>query len=265
MSKKNYFRFTLVLLILIMAVMAPSTVQAASFKNSRPTIAKNSAYNHKKVYLKWSGISGAKKYEIQRAIVHPSDGSTGKWRAWKETKKTYVNVTAKGDYMYRVRAIKGKEKSKWSKAKRIFAASAKVTHMSYVQPEIMFGVELRSGRMEFRVLVCNKSKSDMGFVDSGTRFGQQCTIYAVSKSTGKVRKKWEAHLDTTGIAKLIKAGETKSLYYYSFMTPAEWKKYKKYDWKVSTSFYPNPEVESISTAMAIGYTKNVAQSSIAGK
>ncbi|MBQ6385719.1 MAG: hypothetical protein IJJ38_06095 [Lachnospiraceae bacterium] len=256
----------LILLILVMSALAPVTVQAASFKKSKPKITKTSAYLNKKVSLKWSKVKKAKKYEIQRAKINPSTGKTGKWKKWKTVKKNYIKTSATGDYKYRVRAVKGKTKSKWSAAKRVFAARAKITHMGYTEPDVFFGVTLHEGKLAFRVLVKNSTKSPMGFVESGSRFQDQNTVYAINKSTGKKVKSWEAYLDAgTGIAKMVNPGKSQSLYFYSFVTAEEWARYKNCKFMIASSFYPNPEVEDISTQMAISYTKNVSESSIAVK
>ena len=264
-AKKGFMRSFFILLVLVTCFFASVSAHAASFQNSKPKINKNSAYLNNTVYLTWTKVSGAKKYEIQRAKINPSTGKIGKWREWTTTKKTAVKKKATGDYKYRVRAIKGNTKSKWSSAKRIFGATAKITDIGYTEPDIFLGVVLSSGYLEWRVIVNNKTKSPMGFVKSGTRFENQNTLYAINKTTGKKVHSWEGRLDTTEVAKMVEAGKTQSLYFYAYVTPEEWAKYKGCKFMVSSSFYPNPEVEPVSTQMAIAYTTNYADASVAAK
>ena len=157
-SKKHLVSVVLLLLILAVGVLKPAPVQAASFKNAKPKIdTKKSAYLNNKIYLKWSKVSGAKKYEIQRAKINPSTGKAGKWVKWKTVKKTQIKTKGSGDYKYRVRAVKGKTKSKWSPAKRIFAASATITNVG-ATPPVEYDISYFSddpGMLEFRVLIIN--------------------------------------------------------------------------------------------------------------
>ena len=265
LSRKHSRLFALLLMLMIICISVPVPAQAASIKNKKPKITKDSAYLNNKVYLKWTKVAGAKKYEIQRAKINPKTGKTGKWTKWKATKKTYIKKEASGDYKYRVRAVKGKTHSKWSAPKRVFAANAYITKMTYTPPEYLFGVLMSRGYLTFRVLVNNKTKSPMGFLDS-YMIGEQNTVYALS-SSGKKLKTWHADVDTQGgIAKQVNANSKQSLYFeiYDF-TEAEWAKYKGCKFMITSSFYPNPEVEPTSTQMALGYTKKVSESSIAAK
>ena len=259
------FSLILILALLVAGVMAPATAHAASLKKSKPKFTAESAYLNDTVYLTWKKVKGAKKYEIQRAKVSKK-GKTGKWKKWKTVRKNYIKKAAKGDYRYRVRAIKGSTKSKWSAAKRAFAASARISKMYFEPGEYLFGVKLSSDNAEFEVLVNNKSTAPMGFVDSGSRFGQQCTIYAINKFTNKVLKSWEGnlHLDG-GIAKQVNAGKSQILKYYAFITADEWAKYKNCKFMMSTAFYPNPEHEPLSHQMSIAYTTDIKESSVAVK
>lgn len=263
LHRKHSRLFMLLLMLMIICVSIPVPAQAASIKNKKPTISKNSAYLNNKVYLKWSKVKGAKKYEIQRAQINANTGKPGKWTKWKTTKKTSIKVTASGDYKYRVRAVSGKTKSKWSASKRIFGARACITKITYTPPEgWWYG---RKGELYFRVLVDNKTKSPMGFLDS-YMIGEQNTVYALSGS-GKVLKSWYADVDVqSGIAKQVNAKSKQSLYFYIYdFTEEEWAKYKGCKFMITSSFYPNPEVEPTSTQMAIAYTNKAADSAIAAK
>lgn len=266
MKKHSLLLIMLMVCVLAVGFLTPVPVEAASFQKSKPKISKTSAYLNNAVFLKWSKVSGAKKYQIQRAKIKPSTGKTGKWNAWKTVKKTSVKAVTSGDYKYRVRAVnkKGKQ-SKWSTAKRIFAARAKIAGTTYTEPDIFFGVKLSEGKLTFRVLVNNKTKSPMGFVPHGTRFKYQNTIYALNKSTGKVMKKWDGDLITSGIAQEVKAGSKQTIDIYAYVTAEEYKMYKDCKFMITSSFYPNPYVEPLTTQMALAYTTNVKDSAIAAK
>ena len=131
---------------------------------------------------------------------------------------------------------------------------------------VFTGLYLFQYTIKEEVLINNKTTAPMGFVDSGSRFGQQCTIYAINKSTNKVLKSWEGnlHLDG-GIAKLVNAGKSQILKYYAFITADEWAKYKNCKFMMSTAFYPNPEDEPLSHQMSISYTTDIKESAIAVK
>ena len=264
----TFILFLLIALAAAICVQA-APAEAASFAKSKPVITKESAYLNGQVYLKWTKVKGAKKYEIQRAVIKPKTGKTGAWKKWKTTSKLSVKVKDSGDYKYRVRAInKSGTTSKWSKAKRIFAANAKITHIGYTEPEMLFGVKLSEGELDLRVLVTNKTKSPMGFLVSGYYVGSQHTIKAINKSTGKVVKSFKAYLDpgtVSGIAKQVNPGKSQSIYIYADVSAEEWAAVKNCKFLVTSSFYPNPEVEPISTQMAVAYTKNAADSSVAAK
>ena len=264
-AQKSIFSLLLILALLVTGVLAPVSAHAASFTKSKPKITAKSAYLNDSVYLEWTKVKGAKKYEIQRAKVSKK-GKTGKWKKWKTVKKNYIKKAASGDYRYRVRAIKGKKKSKWSAAKRAFGASARITKLYFDPAEILFGVKLSSESLEIEVLVNNKTSAPMGFVDSGSRFGEQCRVYAINKSTGKVMKSWEGNLHLGGgIAKQVNPGKSQTLEYYAFVSEEEWAKYKNCKFMLSTAFYPNPDDEGINTQMAIAYTNDIKESSVAVK
>ena len=253
------FKSRLILLTLCFcALFCTNTTMAASFKTLQPKLTKASAYNNGKVYLKWTKVNGAQKYEVYRAYINPSTGKATSWKKWTTTTKLYVSIKATGDYKYRVRAVKGSTRSKWSVAKRVFAAKGRITNVGF------------DGRhLNFRILITNSTKSKMGFMINRIT-GSQIKIYAVNKSSGKVVKTWNGDLIPAGgdmvYASVVNAGKSQSIYIQSTsMSAADYAKYKKYKFLVVSSFYPNPEVEPISTQMALSCTASAADSSIAAK
>ena len=254
-------RKKLMFFLLALLLVFPVKANAATLR--APKLNKYSAYMNKVVYLRWTKVKGAKSYEIQRAQINYNTGKVKKWKTWKKTKKLFVKKKATGDYKYRVRAIRGKKKGKWSKAKRIFAASGRITNSYYEKPEYIFGLYCE-GRLYFRLLIKNKTLSQMGFVTAG----HQGTVYALNKKTGKKVKSWPADLyiaEPNGYAKQINAKQEKSVYFYARMNEEEKEKYKDCKFMVTASFYPNPWVEPVSSQMAIACTNSIKDSAITGR
>jgi hypothetical protein len=253
---------SLFILIFILLIIPSHGTKAASL--AKPKLDVLSAYVNNAVYLKWKKVKGAKRYEIQRAKVNPKKANkVGKWKKWKVTKKTSIKKKTSGDYKYRVRAIKGSQKGKWSKAKRIFAATGHITDIIYEEPTTIWGIPIE-GKLNFRILIKNKTQSQMGFVKPGT----QSTIYALDPQTGKTLKSWSGYLyiaETYGYAKTIYPKQEASVYFYCRMSKEEREQYKNAKYMVTASFYPNPYVEPISTQTAITCTNNRKESAVVGK
>lgn len=260
-SRKGFLRisFLMVMLAAAFVFLKPVSAQAAKLSPSaKPKFANTSAYMYDKVYLKWGKITGAKKYVIFRAKVNPNTGGIGAWKKWAETTNTSIKKKATGDFKYRVRAVSGSTKSKYSKAIRIFAASAKITDIGF-----------DGSHINFRILINNKTKSEMGFVlNEAARNYVQYTIYALNKKTGDIVKKWGGNLAPvgTGWAMEVNAGKIQSIYITSdTVTAAQYNSVKNCKFLVTASFYPNPYTEPISTALAVACTRTASESAIAGK
>ncbi len=133
---KNYKKFLScllsVMIILSAGVVIPASVPAVSAKTKsaktlkKPTKLKAKMLtdfevmndgSHTPVSLSWKKVKNAKKYEIYRAKLN-SNGK-GKFKKLKAVKKNaYTDKTVKGGtyYKYKVRAVNGKKKSKFSAA-----------------------------------------------------------------------------------------------------------------------------------------------------
>ena len=256
--------FPLILsLTMVMSCFAflTGTAGAKSITKAKPKISKSSAYKYNKIALKWTKIKGAKKYQIERARINPKKGKIGKWKKWKTVKKNILKKKASGDFKYRVRAVKGNKKSKWSKARRVFAAYAKITKKKYEPLRwYVFGETL-----EFKVSITNKTKSPMGFIKT-----EAYTFYVVNKKTGKVLKKSEMDVNIPyGGHKQINPGKSKALKFtvknISEDEYNKWESNKNIEYMLTFSFYPNPRKEPIKNQMAISCTKNLKDSTIACK
>lgn len=121
-----------VMIVLSAGVVIPASVPAVSAKTkSAKTLKKPTKLKAKMltdfeveddgarnpVSLSWKKVKNAKKYEIYRAKLN-SNGK-GKFKKLKAVKKnTYTDKTVKGGvyYKYKVRAVNGKKKSKFSAA-----------------------------------------------------------------------------------------------------------------------------------------------------
>lgn len=113
-----------VLLALVIAIgIAGSTIMpvaAASHmsqvKGLKVTMATNNA-----ITIKWSGVKGAKKYEVQYKIA------SGKWKSKKTSKKTIKIKDLKSNkkYYFKVRALNGSKVGKFSKT---------ISQRTYIKP-----------------------------------------------------------------------------------------------------------------------------------
>lgn len=128
-----------VMIVLSAGVVIPASVPAVSAKTKsaktlkKPTKLKAkistsidimNGGDHNAVSLSWKKVKNAKKYEIYRAKLN-SNGK-GKFKKLKAVKKNaYTDKTINGGvyYKYKVRAVNGKKKSKFS------AATSKVGYM----------------------------------------------------------------------------------------------------------------------------------------
>lgn len=101
-------------LIVAVAMIGVSTSKSSAASLSKPKISV-AAYNGKiKVSIK--KVKRAKKYQIYRASK-----KTGKYKKVKTTSKcTWFDKKAKGTKYYKVRAIRGRKKSSFSKVKRAY-------------------------------------------------------------------------------------------------------------------------------------------------
>ena len=258
---KGFLRISFLVLMLFVSFMflKPASVQAAKLKTSaKPKFTNASAYMYNKVCLKWGKVTGAKKYVIYRAKINPGSGKNGSWKKWAETTKTSIKKKATGDYKYRVRAISGSIKSKYSNPIRIFAANAKITDIGF-----------DGAHINFRLLIGNKTKSDMGFVknEAASNYSQY-TIYAVDTQTGRIVNQWGGNLVPVGagIAMLVNAGKTQSIYISSdYVSASQYNSVRNCTFLVTAIFYPNPYTEPMNTALALACTTTATDCAIAGK
>lgn len=241
-------------LLLSLILLCPSAARAASLAKTKPVIAKESGYQYQSVYMKWSAVKGAEKYEIYRAVMNPSTGKYGSWKKWATTAKTKITKKDTGDCRYRVRAVKGSTKGKWSDPKRIFSARAYITDAGF-----------DGSHLNLRILVTNKSKSPMGFLINAV-LGTQNRIFAVDKS-GNVTAQYDGNLipaGANGVAVVVGAKKSQSIYIQSsVMSAAEYARIKGDQLLAACSFYPNPEVEPVSNQLALACTKKAKESAIA--
>ena len=263
-GKRIWSSLFLVLFVLTLVFTTPDTASAASFKNSKPTI-KTAQYLYNSVSLKWSKVAGAKSYEIERSMMNPKTGKFGKYVAWAKTTGTSIVKKAIGDYQYRVRAVRGKNYSKWSAPKRVFAACAKIVNREFEA----------GGYLTITVQITNKTKSPMGllkgYVDDKlkseiqfyTKKGKKVDVYHGDLYSGSI---WT---DDNYMTDEIPANKSKTIYLRTPMSSMAWWDYvwlmdpepsdlEHHIMKIVTKFYPNPYVEN--TTMKITYTDNIKKS-----
>ena len=261
-GNRKWTSFLLVMLAAAFLFISPRTVQAASFKNSRPKITKGQ-YRYDKVSLTWTKVAGAKTYEIERRLMNPKTGKYGKYKMWAKTTKPSVARKASGDYQYRVRAVRGKARSKWSAPKRVFAAYAKIVDRTYEA----------GGFLTIKIQVTNKTKSPMGLMKGYVDESRKSDILFYDKK-GKKVDSYKGDLysgsiwsDDRYVTDEIPAMKTKVIYLRTSINSTTWWNYpifggptdlEHHIMKIVTKFYPNPNKEN--TTMRITYIKNVKKS-----
>ncbi|MBQ3424230.1 MAG: cache domain-containing protein [Clostridia bacterium] len=243
-------------LALVFCMVAPAPAMAAGITSKKPKInATKSAYVNGKVDLRWGKVSGAAKYEVYR-----STAKSGTYKKFATVTKNSLKKKADGTYWYKVRAVKGSKKSKFSAPVRVFSANARITDA---------GVSAAS--LWLRVLVSNKTKKQMTFL--GT---DMCNVYLLNKS-GKVVASSNLGVLSTGtdpygisygFAKEIKGKKSASLYvnvYDSTMAMAYGSDPDAYSLLVTMSFYPGGGDTSTSDIMALAAGMKASQSAVAVK
>jgi len=261
-SKRIWASLLLVLFTMSMFVVMPETAEAASFKNSKPTI-KKAQYLYDSVSLQWSKVSGAKSYEIQRSQMNPKTGKFGNYKAWTTTTKTSITKKATGDYQYRIRAVKGKTYSKWSAPRRVFAAYAKIVDRTYEA----------GGFLTIEVRISNKTKSPMGLIKGYVNDKMKSEIQFYTKKGTKVDTyhgdlySGSIWTDDNYMTDEIPANKSKTIYLRTSMNSLTWWDYpmladptdlEHHVMKIVTTFYPNPNKEN--TPIKLTYTSNAKKS-----
>lgn len=261
---RKWTSFLLIMLAAVFFFLAPRTAEAASIKNAKPKITKGQ-YLYDKVSLKWTKVSGAKTYEIQRREMNPKTGKYGKFKAWTKTSATSVVKKASGDYQYRVRAVKGKTCSKWSSPKRVFAAYAKILERTWEY----------GGFLTIKVQITNKTKSSMGLMKGLIDDTRKSEILFLDKKGKKVDTyhgdlySGSIYTDDNYLTDEIPASKSKVIYLRSNVAYMSWYNWPMVDptdlehhvMKIVTRFYPNPNKEN--TKMKITYI-NKAKKCVTG-
>jgi len=256
-SFRSSIRVVFGIFVLFLCLSAfPRPAAAASFKNSKPVLLKNySAYSNGRIVLRWKKIAGAKKYEVWRSAK-----KNGAYKKYAVVKTNQLSKKTVGTYYYKVRAINGKTKSKFSTPRRYFAANGIITHKGFNGTDGLW----------LRVKVTNKTSKPMIFLGATNSFP---TIYLVRKSTKSVVAKTNGYLSTSndpygisiGGAKQIAKWKTASLYFRT-MDYVLWRTYaaapSAYEFLISMPFYDGP---NSSTVWALACTEKAAGSAVAGK
>lgn len=241
------------LMILAIYVAASETVNAASITKQKPKYnTLRCGYFYDTVKLQWKKVKGAKKY-----IVYRSKSANGKYKKFKATKSLKIAKKASGDYYYKVRAIRGKKKSKFSDAKRIFAANATILGID----------EEKSGFLEtyYKVLINNKTNTPMIFrYGSSEAAGHKVRIADLKDPNGKPVSTIGARVDVAaGNARLVPAKSKRTLdifvwTYAAFDLGETGLRDDTYVLMLTTSFKANGQT------LALAYTNKAKESGIAG-
>ena len=160
---KSLLSFGLCLVLLLGAALpafaALGTVKTLAVSDTTPT----------SITLKWSAVSGAKKYELQQL----------KSNSWKKVaataNRTYTVKSLKmgTTYSFRVRALKGNSAGSFSKVLRVSPAPSKVT-----------GLSCSAKSMTAVKLVWNKQKNATGYRVQQYINGEWKTVVKKTASAG---------------------------------------------------------------------------------
>jgi len=256
-SFKSILKLTFSFLVLLLCICTFSKpASAASFKNSKPVLLKNySSYSNGKIVLTWKKVAGAKKYEVWRSTKK----NTG-YKKFAVVKNNKLQKKASGVYYYKVRAVKGSVKSKFSVPRRFFSANGIITNKGFNGTDGLW----------LRVKITNKTAKPMYFLGATNSFP---TIYLVKKSTKSVVGKINGYLSTDndpygisiGSMKKIAKYSTASLYFRTW-NYALYNTYSQnpsaYQFLISMPFYDSG---SATTAWALACTEKAAGSALAGR
>ncbi|MBR6219472.1 MAG: hypothetical protein IKQ80_02775 [Clostridia bacterium] len=254
--------FGLLALILMLTLFCGMIVpaQAAGITSKTPKInAAKSTYLDGRVVLKWGKVSGATGYEVYRAA-----SKAGKYVKFATVKTNTLKKAATGAYYYKVRAVKGKQKSKFSAPVLVFAATAVIKEVGFSSVGYVGTYGMLAS-----VNVSNKSKKDMQFLGG---YAQKATVYLIDRKTNKPVNSTYMMLNTNndpygisisdGIT--VKAGKSQTLWYH-VMEYTLWTQYNSdrdsYYFILSMPFYPGKGTDELIT-MSITASQIKAQSSV---
>ena len=157
---------------------------ASAFKaNVKPAAAKmvisQCKYQKGKMNLKWKKAKNAKKYE-----VYYSSKYKGKYKKITSTKKLAVSKKLRGDYYFKVRALNGRKKGKWSKPVHLYSATGKIDDRMDISTNIMGMYTISSTTLWIKVK--NESNKSMNFAKSDDNY----KIVIVNTKTGKTENEY---------------------------------------------------------------------------
>lgn len=161
----NFFVLFSLSLIVAVAMIGVSTSKSSAASLSKPKISV-AAYNGKiKVSIK--KVKRAKKYQIYRASK-----KTGKYKKVKTTsKRTWFDKKAKGTKYYKVRAIRGRKKSSFSKVKRAYGGVS--AYIAGARGQTTFG----AGPVTTVMVRIKNNTNKTIYVLGNTKDGRKYTLY----------------------------------------------------------------------------------------
>lgn len=245
-GRSRLYRLLAMVLMLTLFCGMLIPAQAADITSKKPKInAAKSAYENGKVVLKWAKISGATGYEVYRAAK-----KNGKYAKFANVKTNTLKKAATGAFYYKVRAVKGSKKSKFSDPVLIFAATAVIKEVGFSSVGWVGTYGMLAS-----VKVSNKTKKDMQFLGG---YAQRANVYLMdrktNKSVGTTYMQLNTNNDPYGVSIsdgiTIKAGKTQTLWYH-VIEYALWTQYQSnpdsYYFMLSMPFYPGKGTDELIT------------------
>lgn len=185
---------TLLLLIVCISLCAvlSNPVLAAAKKPNKPILTSVKEISSGTVQINWKKAKNAQKYEIQVSV------NGGKYKKLKTLKGlTFIHTKLKvgKTYAYKVRAINGTKKSKFSKIKKIKIKKSKPTPKRFSQTQELIGNDWRR--------IKNAYSSATASLAYGIRYtnldGDDCLITYIAYSIINRYKQTMYHNFTKGV------------------------------------------------------------------
>lgn len=164
-TRKTHIRIVCILMLMMVAAVftMPQETYAAS-KIGKVKTVKVVSYDYNKARISWSKVNGAKKYQIYRATK--KSGKYKKVRTVSSKTRSCINsgLTTGKTYYYKVRAVKGERKGRFSKVKSVKPALKKVTGLAVrMNSDYDISVSWKGVNGAGKYIVYRSTKKDSGY------------------------------------------------------------------------------------------------------
>lgn len=165
-TRRTHIRIICILMLLMVAAVftMPQKTYAATSRIGKVKTVKVASYDYNKARISWSKVKGAKKYQIYRATK--KSGKYRKVRTVSSKSRSCINsgLTTGKTYYYKIRAIKGKKKGKFSKVRSVKPVLKKVSGLKVrMNGDYDITVSWKGVNGAGRYIVYRSAKKDSGY------------------------------------------------------------------------------------------------------